>query len=97
MIEYKDIKAKLAIKRTSLKYFTKAFFETFREAERTARENERRGIDSHYYKGHIYLNHAYDAIYSSDFYNKNSGTYCAFLEVYHEARQAEERRNATRI
>ena len=39
MIEYKDIKTKLAAKRTNVKYFSKAFFETFREAERTAAEN----------------------------------------------------------
>ena len=81
MANYETIKAELSAKREKLTHFTKKFFNDYVNAVKTARSNLEKGIDSTYVKDGIYLNHAYDAIYASKFYQHNSGAYCCFLQV----------------
>lgn len=81
MANYEKIKAELSARNRKTTHFTKKFFNDYVNAVKTARSNLEKGIDSFYVKDGIYLNHAYDAIYASKFYNLNSTTYCCFLQV----------------
>ena len=83
MKEYQEVKQELSKTCTNLKYFTRAFYADFVKAYQAATAATIAGTSPRYEKGGIVLNHCYDAIYNSRFYQDNSGTYCEFLSVFY--------------
>lgn len=78
---YQQIKEELKNRHESTRYFTKQFYEDYKESIRTQEsKNYDREADK-YIKDAIIMIHAHDHIYESDFYNKNSTGYCVFLEI----------------
>jgi hypothetical protein len=79
---YKAIKAALKANRENVKYFTLAFYKTYMQCRAKADDNNKAGIDDSYIRpGERFKRfHAWDDVYNSDFYNKNSAAYCQFLE-----------------
>lgn len=90
MTVYQEIKLELSAKCDSTKYFNKQFLTDFLEAEKSFKANQERGIDNTYRVGNIRYTHEYDKIYTSEFYQKNGGTYCVFLEIMHQRRKKKE-------
>lgn len=87
MTLYQQIKAELSAKRESTRYFNKQFFLDFMAAKRAFIANQENGIDNTYQSGYITLTHEYDKIYASDFYRKNGGAYCVFLEIMNDHKE----------
>ena len=82
---YKSIKEELRRRRGSTKYFNRSFFNSFCDAIRTSKRNREGGVDDSYTDPsdpNVTLYHSFDAIYASDLYNKNSGTYREFLSIF---------------
>lgn len=90
MTLYQQIKAELSAKRENTRYFNKQFLLDYLEAEKQYRVNRKNGIDNTYQVGNIRYTHEYDKIYTSEFYQKNGGTYCVFLEIMHQRRKKKE-------
>lgn len=78
---YEQIKAELSRRRNRITHFTRKFYQEFCAAQRAAKHTAENGIDLHYWKDGVYLNHAYDPVYESNFYRKNGGAYCEFLSI----------------
>ena len=83
MPDYTTIKHAIARNCDSTKYFTKSFYDTFRNAIATIKRNRELGIDDYYYDGNILTMHAYDDVRKTQFYRKNGTAYCVFLEIMH--------------
>jgi len=81
MSEYKKIKDELTRRHEKTTHFTRRFFDDFNTATKNRAYAIKEGIDESYKRGYITLFHSYDPIYASDFYNRNGGAYCAFLEI----------------
>lgn len=81
--QYKAIKEALKAERESVKHFTLEFYRTFLKCRQAAEENRKAGIDDSYTRPEEWFKryHAWDAVYSSRFYNENSAAYCRFLEL----------------
>lgn len=80
---YQDIKRILSIQGNNTRYFTFEFFQDFITAYKTRCQNLQNNIDDSYYNNNVLLFHCYDSIYKSKFYNKNVGSYCEFLSIFH--------------
>lgn len=80
-LTYKEIKTELKRRRENTRYFNQAFYKLFREALRNMEKNIEFGVDDSYIRDGVRLFRAYDEIYKSDFYNKNSACYCEFLAI----------------
>ena len=80
---YSDIKRVLSIQGNNTRYFTFEFFQNFVTAYKQRCNNLKNNIDDSYYNNNVLLFHCYDSIYQSKFYNKNSGSYCEFLSIFH--------------
>lgn len=80
---YQRIKTELSLRHCSPRYFNRAFLSAFLSAYETNRKNRENGIDDSYTVGHVTLYHAWDEIYKTDFYSKNSSAYCEFLEIFY--------------
>lgn len=78
---YEEMKQELKRYCGDTRYFNMAFFEKYLSAQKKTLLNMKNGIDDHYEKNGIIFWHSYDEIYDSVFYQKNSSTYCAFLEI----------------
>lgn len=89
MTLYQQIKAELSAKRENTRYFNKQFLLDYLEAEKQYRVNRKNGIDNTYQVGNISYTREYDKIYTSDFYRKNGGAYCVFLEIMSTRRKKE--------
>jgi len=76
---YRKIKSELIACGCSTRYFTREFLSTYAAALKHFREIE---IDDSYLDGHVILFHSFDPVYTSDFYRKNSCSYCEFLVLY---------------
>lgn len=72
MKTYKEMKAELKTLRKDIRYFNEKFYATFVEDYRKAIKNSIDGIDAEEFK----------ETKQTDFYNKNSGAYCVFLELF---------------
>jgi len=83
---YSNIRTELR-RYENVKYFTRSFFLDYVKAYKTMLFNLKNEIDDSYEKDGMILHHAYDAIYASDFYNKTSCGYCAFLEIAYRERK----------
>ena len=86
MTEWQKYREALKQQHCSTKYFNKAFLEAYKNARAKAKFNFKHGIDDSYKDPKhewVTLYHSYDEIYGSKFYQENSGTYCAFLELAH--------------
>ena len=80
---YNRIKAELTRRGENTRYFTRKFLITYLAALETIRENAEAGIDDGYYDCGIWTRHAWDEVRSTDFYLKDGGAYCVFLEIAH--------------
>lgn len=89
MTLYQQIKAELSAKRENTRYFNKQFLLDYLEAEKQYRANRKNGIDNTYQVGNIRYTREYDKIYTSEFYRKNGGAYCVFLEIMSARRKKE--------
>ena len=89
MTLYQQIKAELSAKRENTRYFNKQFLLDYLEAEKQYRVNRKNGIDNTYQVGNIRYTREYDKIYTSNFYRKNGGAYCVFLEIMNARRKKE--------
>lgn len=89
MTLYQQIKAELSARRENTRYFNKQFLLDYMEAEKQFKANRKNGIDNTYQDGNIWYTHEYDKIYTSDFYRKNGGAYCVFLEIMSARRKKE--------
>lgn len=89
MTLYQQIKAELSAKRENIRYFNKQFLLDYLEAEKQYRANQKNKIDNTYQVGNIRYTREYDKIYTSDFYRKNGGAYCVFLEIMSARRKKE--------
>lgn len=78
---FETVKKELNSRRENTKYFTKDFYNTYLKALQTGLRIDEEGKDDSYKKGGITLRHRYDEIYTSKFYQLNSGCYCEFLSV----------------
>ena len=79
---YLECKKELIGRCESAKYFNRKFYETFRGAVLMTIWKQKNGIEDVYTDADgIIRRHSYDDVYKSDFYNKNSCAYCAFLEI----------------
>ena len=81
MKSYTEIKNELKQERQSIRYFTRAFLETYAAALETNKRNAEKGIDDSYNDGGIWTRHAWDDVRKTDFYLKNSCAYCVFLQI----------------
>ena len=71
------------------KYFNREFLAKYLTAYKTAIEAAEKGIDLYYTdENGILKNSAYNEVFKTDFYNKNSGAYCAFLEIHARTKAA---------
>lgn len=89
MTLYQQIKAELSARRENIRYFNKQFLLDYLEAEKQYKVNRKNGIDNTYQVGNIRYTREYDKIYASDFYRKNGGAYCVFLEIMSARRKKE--------
>ena len=81
-INYENVKALLSARRHNIKFFNRAFFNAYMKACSIARRNAENEVDDSYTDEEgIVRYHSFDEVYSSDLYNRNSGTYCEFLSV----------------
>lgn len=86
MKDYKTIKAILKANRESTRYFTKDFYNTYLQVIESVNRAAEQGIDPEYYQNAdgVTVSHAWDPVYNTDFYNRNSCAYCQFLEIVNE-------------
>ncbi len=89
MTLYQQIKAELSARRENTRYFNKQFLLDYLEAEIQYRVNRKNGIDNTYEFDNVTYTREYDKIYTSDFYRKNGGAYCVFLEIMSARRKKE--------
>lgn len=89
MTLYQQIKAELSAKRENTRYFNKQFLLDYLEAENSIRVNRKNGIDNTYELDNVTYTREYDKIYTSEFYRKNGGAYCVFLEIMSARRKKE--------
>lgn len=73
MITYQEAKAKLKSKDCSTKYFNKGFYDLFVSNHLSNGEDIVKGIQSDY---------DFSPIFETNFYNKNSSSYCVWLEIF---------------
>lgn len=73
MKTYKEMKAELKTVRKDIRYFNEKFYATFVKDYRKSIQNNIDGIDTEEFR----------ETKQTDFYNKNSGAYCAFLELFY--------------
>lgn len=79
---YHECKKELRERCESTKYFNQKFYKTFRGAVLMTAWKLKHEIEDVYTdENGIIRQHSYDEVYKSDFYNKNSCAYCAFLEI----------------
>lgn len=78
---FQQIKSELSSRRNSVRYFTRAWYEMYLKARERFESYQKSGVNMWYQAGNVLLNHAFDPVYESDFYRKNSGAYCEFLEI----------------
>ena len=81
MKSYLELKKEMKESGIDTKYFNRKFYDAFYSARLMVSWKIKNNIEDCYYKDGILLRHSYDAVYASDFYNKNSCSYCAFLEL----------------
>lgn len=81
MKSYSEIRQELKRECQSVKYFTRAFLETYAAALETNKRNAEKRIDDSYNDGGIWTRHAWDDVRKTDFYLKNSCAYCVFLQI----------------
>ena len=81
---YEEYKTILAKRCRNTEHFTEEFLQTFLDAWDNAALAAIHGEDNTYCVDNVLLNHAYDKVYESEFYNKNSCCYCEFLSVHWE-------------
>ena len=80
MFTWIDAKRELARRGQSTKYFCKKFFDVYAACNRQAQENQENGVDAFYTdENGVLKNGAYNPVFDSDFYKKNSTAYCEFL------------------
>lgn len=79
--EYQRIKDELKRRDEKAAFFTRQFFDDWKEAVKTRAAAVKDEIDESYKVGRVTLFHSFDKIYKSDFYNRNSCGYCVFLEI----------------
>jgi hypothetical protein len=72
MLNYSEMKKAIQHKRESSQYFTAEFYDTFIAEYRQTVNDIINGNKSEHYL----------STKQSDFYNKNSGAYCVFLEIF---------------
>ncbi len=89
MTLYQQIKTELSARRENTRYFNKQFLLDYLEAEKQYRVNRKNGIDNTYELDNVTYTREYDKIYTSDFYRKNGGAYCVFLEIMSARRKKE--------
>lgn len=87
MTLYQQIKAELSAERESIKYFNKQFLTDYIEAKRAFIANRKNDIDNTYELDNVTYTHEFDKIYASDFYRKNGGAYCVFLEIMNDHKE----------
>lgn len=80
-LNYNAIKTELKNRKESTKHFTKAFYNDYKQSVEKRLHEIETGKNNYYYRDNILLNHAYDNIYKSKFYNENTCAYCVFLEI----------------
>lgn len=82
--DYKKIKDALSKRIKNLKWFSLDFCKTYvacRDAVKNLTEDEY--ADSLYeMEPGVTVSHAWDPVYATDFYKKNSGAYCEFLSIF---------------
>lgn len=67
----------------SVKYFNRDFLAKYLHAYAKAKAAAENGTSDFYTDEHgILRNAAYNEVFKTDFYNKNSTAYCAFLEIH---------------
>lgn len=82
MFTWIDAKKELARRSANTKYFNKKFFDIYADCYKKAQENDENGIDTFYTdENGILKNAAYNPVFETEFYNKNSCGYCEFLCV----------------
>ena len=72
--QYNDIKSILIKQGYATKYFNFTWFKLYIECWRKTKENFKNGI----------FEKCYDPLFTTKFYNLNSGCYCQFLCVFSE-------------
>lgn len=75
MLDYKEMKAAIEQRHESVKYFTKAFYDTFIAEYRQVIKDVINGNETE----------DYATTKQSSFYNKNSCAYCVFLEIFYDS------------
>lgn len=73
MKTYKEMKAELKTVRKDIRYFNEKFYAAFVKDYRKSIQNNIDGIDTEEFR----------RTKQTDFYNKNSGAYCVFLELFY--------------
>lgn len=73
MKTYKEMKAELKTVMKDIRYFNEEFYAAFVEDYRKSIQNNIDGIDAEEFR----------ETKQTDFYNKNSGAYCVFLELFY--------------
>lgn len=82
---YNEIKTELSRRCSSIRYFSRAWMELYERAVQKYEHFQKSGINQWYRDSNgILLNHAFDPVYESDFYRKNSPAYCEFLTIRYE-------------
>lgn len=73
MKTYKEMKEELKTVRKDIRYFNEKFYTAFVKDYRKSIQNNIDGTDAEEFR----------ETKQTDFYNKNSGAYCAFLELFY--------------
>lgn len=81
MTIYQEWKNRLVNAGINTKYFNKAFLTTYLNAYSTISRNIKNGVEDRTEWNGITVYTAYIPVYETDFYNKNGGAYCRFLEL----------------
>ena len=84
-MKFNEVKQELKKRRENVKYFNKAFFNTYIDAIRLRKYNLEHDVNDDYVMDGIRLVHCFDPVYNTDFYNKNSACYCEFLSIVYGA------------
>ena len=80
MFTWIDAKRELVKRGQNTRYFCKKFFDIYTACYKQATENQEKGVDAFYTdENGVLKNGAYNPIFETDFYNKNSCAYCEFL------------------
>ena len=68
----------------SLKYFNRDFLAAYIAAYNQRKKNIANGTTTFFDANGVFVLPEYEAVYKTDFYNKNSTAYCAFIEAWAE-------------